>query len=133
MKIYTSAEKAVQAAIAKAEELNIKITVAIVDDHGTPIMLRRMEGAIPVSPQFALSKAYTAAAVGLPTTAIAQYAIPGQPLNGITSAMGGKIMVIAGGLTIKHADIIVGGVGVGGSYDVSQDLACAQAALEAFE
>lgn len=129
MKVYTHAEKAAEAAIAKARALNIKITVTIVDEHGTPVLIKRMEGAIPASPDFAFSKAYTSAVIGLPTEAIGQYAVPGQPLNGITSAMGGKIMVIAGGLPVKEGDKILGAVGVGGSYDVGQDLACAQAAL----
>ena len=128
-----SARRAAEASTKKAEQLGIKITVVVVDEHGLPVCVNRMEGAFPVSPKFAQAKAYTAATLGVGSGDIAQYAGEGQPYFGVTDAFGGKLMVIAGGLPVKKGGKVVGGVGVGGSMDVSQDVECAKAAVEVLE
>ncbi len=125
------AKTVAHAALAKASELGIKITVAVVDEHGVLILLKRTDGALVVSPKFATSKAYTAAVVGLPTEEIAKYSGDGKPLYGLPSAFGGELMLIPGGIPIKEGEVTVGAVGVGGSYDVSQDVACASAGVSA--
>ncbi len=127
----TNAKAAAEAAIEKADELGIKITVNVVDEHGVTILTEKMDGALNISPEFAMAKAYTSAVLGLPTDDIAQYSGEGKPFCGVTSAFGGKIMVIAGGLPVEMDGEVVGGIGVGGSYDVSQDVECSKAAVAA--
>lgn len=124
------AQEAIEAAEKKAKELGIKITTTIVDEHGTLIAASRMDGAITISPEFAYAKAYTSATIGLPTADIANYSGEGKPYFGTTSAFGGKLMVIAGGIPVKTGEKLVGAVGVGGSMDVKQDEECAKAAVE---
>ena len=63
------------------------------------------------------------------TADMAAYAGEGKPYQGMTDLFGGELTVIAGGLPVKDGNKLVGGVGVGGSSDVSQDVECAQAAL----
>src|SRR5438034_11815380 len=46
---------------AKAMELGIKVTVAVVDSGGLLVALARMDGAPPLSPQIAEAKAVGAA------------------------------------------------------------------------
>lgn len=106
------------------------VTIAVVDEHGELVALSKMDTALIVSPHFAESKAKTAALLGLDTQQIGQYAQPGQPYFGITDAFGGVLMTIAGGTPIKSTDgKVIGGVGVGGSYDVKLDDEIAKAAL----
>lgn len=131
MLTLSDARQAAEAAVVKADELGVTIAVSIVDEHGTPILTERMDEALYISPEFSATKAYTAAVLGLSTEDIAQYSGEGKPYYGVTSAFGGKIMVIAGGLPVKKNSNTIGGVGVGGSYDVTQDVECATAALEA--
>ena len=55
------------AAIAKAEELNIKVSVAVVDAGGRLIGLQRMDGAIWASAYGCQGKAVASAAFGRPS------------------------------------------------------------------
>jgi uncharacterized protein GlcG (DUF336 family) len=126
---YNKVKRAIEAAESKAKELGIAISIAIVDQYGDLVAFNRMEGAIKISPRFAIAKAYTSGTIGLPTADIAQYSGEGKPYYGVTSLFNGELTVIAGGLPVKQDTTLIGGVGVGGSYDVSQDLACAEAAL----
>ena len=127
------AQKAAEAALKHAGELGIAICVVVVDDHGTPVILNRMENSFVISQDFAYAKAYTSATLGLSSGDIAGFAAEGKPYYGITDAFGGKLMVIAGGLPVKKGGKVICAVGVGGSQDVSQDAECAKAAVEVLE
>jgi uncharacterized protein GlcG (DUF336 family) len=60
----------VQAALAKAQEMNIKLRVAVCDAGGHLLAFNRMEGAIWVSVAAAQGKAVAATAFGRPSAAI---------------------------------------------------------------
>lgn len=126
---YSKAKKAIEAAEAKARELGIAVSTAIVDEYGDLVAFSRMEGAIKISPKFALAKAYTAGTIGMATADMAPYAVPNKPYYGMDALFGGELTTIAGGLPIKDDQRLVGGIGVGGSADVNQDVECAKAAL----
>lgn len=127
-----SAHKAAHAAIESAKQQGIAISVSVVDGNGIPVIGIKMDGALPVSPDFAFTKAYTAATLRLPTASIAEYAVAGKPYYGTTSLLEGKFTVIAGGFPIEENGAVIGGIGVGGSHDVNQDVTCAQAGLATF-
>lgn len=130
---YEKAQQAVDEAIKKAEELGVKISVAVVDQYGDLVAFGRMKGALKISPKFAIAKAVTSGTLGMGTADIAGFAVEGKPYYGLNSLFGGELTTIAGGVPIKSGAELIGGVGVGGSTDVSQDLEAAQAALKAFE
>lgn len=130
---YSKTKKALEAAEAKAKELGIAVSVAVVDEYGDLVAFSRMEGAIKISPKFAIAKAYTAGTIGMATADMAPYAAPGKPYFGLDALFGGELTTIAGGLPIKCGDKLAGGVGVGGSADVSQDAEVAKAALSVLE
>jgi uncharacterized protein GlcG (DUF336 family) len=128
------AKQALEASEKKAKELDIAVTTVIVDDHGEPIAMSRMDEAFYVSPKFALTKARTSALLRMPSDRIAPAASEGKPYFGITTLFGGELTPIAGGLTIQAEDgTVVGAIGVGGSPDPSQDVACAEAAKKTLE
>lgn len=126
-------KEALEVAETKAKEFGAAISVAVVDEYGDLVAFSRMEGAIKISPKFAVTKAYTSGTLGMATGDLAEFAKEGKPYHGIDSILGGELTTIAGGLPIKIGEKLVGGIGVGGSYDVSQDVACARAALAIFE
>ena len=122
------AKKALEASEQKAKELGTAVTTTIVDEHGSVIAVSKMDGAIPISPRFSYSKAFTSASLGMPSEGIGAYACEGKPYFGVNTILGGEITPIAGGVPVKIEGKLVGGVGVGGSLDVSQDSQCAQEA-----
>lgn len=127
------AMRAIEASHQKANEIGVTISTAITDEHGIVIALQRMDGALVISPKFAIAKAYTAATLKFPTKDLGDYSAPNKPYFGLTSLFGGELTVIDGGVPVARNSVIVGGVGVGGSPDVAQDEECAVAAREVLE
>lgn len=128
------AKKAIEASENKARELGISVSTAVVDEYGVLVAFSRMDGALKISPKFAIAKAYTSGNLGMSTADMSGYATEGKPYYDMNSLFGGELTTIAGGVVIKsHDGKIIGGIGVGGSADVNQDQECAQEALKAIE
>lgn len=125
------ASKAIETVVARAKELKTLVSVAVVDHTGNLIAFNRMDGALPISTKFAQAKALTSASLGMSTDDLAQYSTDGKPYFGLNNAFGGELMCIAGGLPIMQGGKLVGGIGVGGSADVSQDKLLAESGVKA--
>jgi uncharacterized protein GlcG (DUF336 family) len=119
------AMKLLQAAIAKAKEMNVPQCISIVDTGGHLLAFARMDGAFTQSIDTALMKAMTAASYGIPTGDIAA----GIDIK-LAIATQGKRINLPGGLPIIVDGHIIGGIGVG-SGTGEQDKQVAIAALAA--
>lgn len=121
----------VEAAHAKAGELGIAVSAAVVDEGGRLIALGRMDKARPMSVDIATHKAYTAASFQMPTNELSGMA--GQSwFQSLVISSQGKIMASAGGLPVLDGVQVIGAIGVsGGSED--QEYLCAQAGAAAYE
>ena len=112
----------------KAAELNIKICVAIVDESGHLKCFSRMDGAPLLAIDVARDKAWTSVSYGIPTDQWYEFIKNDPPLlAGITKVP--SLIVFGGGYPIQLSGEMIGGIGVSGGH-YSQDMLCAQAALE---
>ena len=123
--------KILEAITNKAEELEIKINAAVVDEGANLKAFIRMDEAALLSSEIAQNKAYTAAAFGKPTHEWYPM-IKDEPalLTGIVHT--NKLVVFGGGIPLTVSGIIVGGIGVSGGTS-EEDVLCAQAGLAVFE
>ena len=119
------AMKLLQAAMAKAREMNVPQCICVVDAGGHLLAMARMDGAFALSVDTALMKAVTAASYGIPTGDIAA----GIDIK-LAIATKGKRINLPGGLPVIVDGHVIGGVGVG-SGTGEQDRQVANAGLAA--
>lgn len=118
-----------QAAIEKARELNIRVSVAVCDAGGRLIALNRMDGAIWASVLGCQGKAITSSAFSRPSGDIAGRADhPG--IRAIIAAEGGHMVPLQGAVPILRRGALIGACGVGGGTS-EQDEECARAGVAA--
>lgn len=116
---------ALNAAIAKAEEIGVPQDIVIVDQSGETLCELRMDGAKFTSMHTARAKAITAASTNVPT---GNMPVEFGVAAGIAS--NGRVTHLKGGLPIRFDGQLAGGIGVG-SGAADQDVAVGQAALAA--
>lgn len=125
------AQEVVAAAEQKAREIEQPMNIAVAEVGGHLKSFARQEEAWLASIDIAVDKAFTAAALGVATHDLAEMAQPGQPLFGINTTNGGRIVIFGGGIPLMRDGEVVGSVGVsGGTPD--QDQAVAEAGVAAF-
>jgi glc operon protein GlcG len=126
---HEAALRVIQAAVAKAESLGIRVCVAVVDSSGTLAGFVRMPGAFLISGELSQKKAHSTAAIGVPAELVDQALSQEAPRvrEGIVLA---GFSLIRGGAALRDGETLIGAVGVSGGSE-SQDVECAQAAATA--
>ena len=123
------AEAAVKAAKQKAQEMGLKMNIAVVDAGANLTAFGRMDGAWLGSADISIRKAKTARYFDMPTGELGKLSQPGGPLFNIEHANGGLI-TFPGGLPILNGSEVIGAIGVSGS-SVENDHMVAQAGVDA--
>lgn len=116
---------------AKADEIGVPMCIAITDESGGLIAFERMDGGKITSITIAIDKAFTAGGAKKATHEYGAASQPGAPAYGIGSAIGGRLMVVGGGLPVLADGAVVGAIGVS-SGTPAQDMQVAQAGIDAF-
>jgi uncharacterized protein GlcG (DUF336 family) len=124
----SSAQKVVEAARKKAEEIDVPMNIAVVDAGNNLTAFARMDGAWLGSIDIAQNKAYTARSFDMSTKDLAPLCQPDQPLFGIHASNQGRLIIFAGGIPLKSGDEIIGAIGVSGG-SVEQDHEVAEAGV----
>ena len=125
------ANKAIQFAQAKAKELGVKVSVAVVDEGAHLVALQRMDGAPPISQVIAEGKAVGAAMFQRDGASLLTTANDRPVFYTAVSGMARTRMVPGpGSLVLHRGGGVVGAIGVSGARP-EQDLECAEAGVRA--
>jgi len=123
------AQKAIAGAHARAAQLEIRVTVAVVDEGGLLIALGRMDGASPLSPQVAEAKAVGAAMLYRDGASLAELAKDRPGFFAVADRLT-RVPIVPGlgSVLVRRDGRVLGAVGVSGGRP-EQDLECAEAGL----
>lgn len=129
--MFDEVKKIAADAEVAAAGMGITVVVSVVDTHGNPVLLHRMDGAPLHSLDMAFRKAYTAASFGVATETLTEKVQPGQPLYGLAVNSGSKLIAFGGGAPIQLSGGETVGVGISGGT-TEEDIDVLNTALEAF-
>ena len=115
----------------KAAEINVPMCIAITDESGSLLAFERMDGGKITSITIAIDKAFTAGGARKATHEYGTASQPGAAAYGIASAIGGRLMVVGGGLPVTVDGAVVGAIGVS-SGTPQQDMEVAQSGIDHF-
>ena len=123
------AEKAINAAIAKANEQGTKMNIAVMDAGARLVAFKRMDGAIWGGVYGSQGKAVTSVAFGRDSGIMQERA--GAPIVlGIAAAEGGHMIPSQGAVPIIRNGSVIGAIGCGGGTG-QEDEDCARAGADA--
>ena len=131
MLTLVEANQASTAALAKAQNMKMKIAVCVCDEEGRLVAFQRMDGVFLESIPFAIGKAIGAAASRKSSGAKDDV----LDLQSVWRVAGAGLPVIArpGGLPITRNAQRVGAIGVSGRATDQEDEQCAKAGVEALD
>lgn len=127
-----TAKTVIDTAEDAAEAINNPMVITVVNSEGNLIAQRRMDGAWLASVNISRNKAYTSAALDMPTHELAAATQPGESLWGLQTTDDNQLVVFGGGYPLVHNGDITGAIGVSGGA-VEQDRTVAEAGVDAFE
>lgn len=123
----SEANRMVQAAVTKANELSVKVSIAVCDSGGNLMAFSRMEGASAVSATVAQGKAAASAGFG---RASGSLQADSPVIQAVIATMGGRMLPAQGAVPVLRDGELLGAIG-GSGATAQQDEDCAQAGLAA--
>lgn len=125
------ARAVLSAARSEANRMELRVSIAVVDQAGNLLSFERADGATILSVRVAQGKAFTAATSGFDTGDLADYIQTDPPLLAGIPALN-DLVVFGGGLQLRINDAVVGAIGVSGGH-YSEDVQIARAGSEALK
>lgn len=127
-----TATELIETAERKAEEIEVPSVITVANAEGNLIAQHRMDGAWLASVNISRCKAYTAAALEMPTHELADVTTPGESLYGLQTTDQERIVIFGGGFPLEREGQIVATIGSSGG-EVEEDMEVAQAGIDRFE
>lgn len=119
------AKKLIAAVEQKAAQMGVHAVIAVANRGANPVAVHCMDNSYIASYDIALNKAYTCAALKMPTTVLKALSQPGGELYGIQHTNNGRIVIFGGGIPIMKNGQCIGGLGVSGGSE-AQDTELAE-------
>ena len=123
-----TAQKLLQEASNSADSMGVKVSICIVDTHGVPLALARMDGARVFTGDVARGKAMVSALFGRPSGSFGEGS-NSAVLDNINQMNGGKMFFVQGAVPITEHEEVTGAIGVSGAT-AQQDEDVAKSALD---
>lgn len=112
------AVKLIEAVEQKAQEMGMRVVIAVSDAAGRPVAVHCMDNAYHGSFDVALNKTYTATAFQMSTSELSRLCQPGHDLYGLQFSNDGKVMILGGGEPLMVGNTMIGALGVSGGTAV---------------
>ena len=122
----------IETAEQKADEIGVPSVITIANSEGNLIAQHRMDGAWLASVSISRNKAYTAAALEMPTHELEESTKPDGPLYGLQTTDSSRIVIFGDRYPLKVDGTIVGTIGSSGGM-VNEDMDIAEAGIDRFE
>jgi uncharacterized protein GlcG (DUF336 family) len=123
------ATRACDVAIARAEDLGIKIAVAVVDSGTNLVAIHKMDGALILAIEGSRGKAVASVIFGQPSGEL-EVRADRPVMRALSIQMGGRFIMGQGAVPILRDGEVIGACGVGGGSS-KEDEQCARAGAEA--
>jgi uncharacterized protein GlcG (DUF336 family) len=127
-----TAKQLIDAAEQKADEIGVPSVITVANPDGNLIAQHRMDDAWLASVNISRNKAYTSAALEMPTHELAEPSQPGNSLYGLQTTDDNRIVVFGGGFPLERDGEIVGTIASSGGQ-VDEDMTVARAGIEQFQ
>ena len=108
------AKQLIAAVEQKAAQMGVNAVIAVANRGANPVAVHCMDNSYIASYDIAFNKAYTCAALKMPTTQLKILSQPGGDLYGIQHTNNGRIVIFGGGIPIIRNGQCIGGLGVSG-------------------
>jgi uncharacterized protein GlcG (DUF336 family) len=111
---WNAAQRLVGRGVELGSERGLSMTIAVLDGGRELKAFGRSDGAMLVTIQFAIGKAYTACSMNRTTELLAERTWSGGDLHGLETAHSPALVPIGGGAPLRISEQLVGAVGVSG-------------------
>ena len=126
------AKELIAASEDAAADIANPMVITVANAEGNLIAQHRMDDAWLASVSISRNKAYTAAALEMPTHDLATASEPGNSLYGLQTTDDNRIVIFGGGYPLERDGDVVGAIGVSGG-EVSQDRTVAESGVDRWE
>lgn len=126
----TLAKEIAYAVETAAEKMGLNVVISVRNEGANEILLHAMDNSFIASVNAARDKAYTAAALKMPTHEALEKSRRGGDFDGLTNGNG--ILLLGGGYPLMKNGRLYGSVGVSGGTR-TQDMTLARLAADYFE
>ena len=118
------AQQIIAAARTEAERQGHLVSIVVADRAGNPIASARMDGS-PLGAYFiAVDKAYSSALWNCRTGEMAEISTPGNGDWGFAKTIGGRMIVFAGGVSVRQNGEQIGAMGISGALSEEDEAMC---------
>ena len=114
----------IAAARIEAERLGHLVSIVVADRAGNPIASARMDGSPLGAYYIAVDKAYSSALWNCRTGVMAEISTPGNGDWGFAKTIGGRMIVFAGGVSVRQNGEQIGAMGISGALSEEDEAMC---------